>query len=298
MTVYLGNSGHIELLRTSDGQVIKAAVSPADVTPSIFGFSFKDLDDNSAILTGDLIKIRSMDGRNLEWIDASAWDDGQQHPDANLFVNINQAGLIRLFREFEDAINYEMSGRVPLTTFAGAPIPITVEVVNVRTRCLGRVTGYEFNSERNAVDVSQLGEEFRESYGLAISGNGQLSALFDYSLDTCGDDDSDLEIPIYLHQLILRQQLGSTFLAKLFVISRGSGKEIPHELWYEFKAVVTNCALTVTTEDLIRSTINFVSTGPIHLRARFNSNYLLQEDDSLIELERLQDGALELEQQE
>jgi hypothetical protein len=172
-------------------------------------------------------------------------------------------------------------------------------VVNIAPRCLGRVVRYEFNSERNAVDVSQLGEEFRNVYGTSISGSGTLEALFDYSAEACGGDRSlsDAEMAIYLHQLVVRQQLGSAFKAKLYVVTRTAGREQSHQIWHEFDAVVTNCGLSVASGDIIRSTINFVSTGPIHLRTQFISNYLLQEDDGLINLERLQEGGALLVEQ-
>ena len=48
----------------------------------------------------------------------------------------------------------------------------------------------------------------------------------------------------------------------------------------------------------VESRIDFVSTGPIRLRTKFVSNYLTQEDASLIDLEANQSGSLEVEQQD
>lgn len=297
MTVYFGNAGRIELTRSSGAQLIEAVVNESDVTPALNGFSFNDLNDSSALVTGDLVEIKATDGRLLEWLAPAAWDDNQQHRDIRAYVSINQAGMLRLYREFEEAINEVVTARLPMVAFSGAPIQIVVSVENLVSRCIGQVTQFEFNSERNAVDVSQVGEEFRQVYSTAISGNGSLTAFFEYSAGLC--EEAGTELPVYLHQLVVRQQLGAAFKAKLYVITRGSGKEQAHEIWYEFDAVITNCGLTVAPGEPMRSTINFLATGPINLRARFTSNYLTQENDDRILQERLQgDGALEVEQRD
>lgn len=300
MTVYFGTAGRIELIRTSYGQQIEAAVAPADVNTTRNAFGFRDVDDTNAIITGDLLEIKSTNGRKLEWLAPAAWGDGQRHADIKAYVHINQAGQVRLYEEFEDAVNDEVGKRLPVVAFGGAAIPVTIKVEALKTRCLGNVTRYEFNSERDAVDVSQIGEEFRERLGTAISGNGTIEAFFDYAHDVCGSGATILanDFPIYLHQLIVRQQLGSAFKAQFYVIGRNQGADESDEIWYEVDGVVTNCGLSVGVGSAIQSTIQFVTTGPITLKLRLNSNYLLQEDAGRIALERLQDGFIEVEQQD
>jgi hypothetical protein len=301
MTVYFGNAGRIELLRTSHGQVIDAAVASSDLDVAKNSFGFKNVDDTDAVITGDLLEIKSTNGRKLEWLDASAWPGGNQHADIKAYVNINQAGQIRLYLEFEDAVNDEPSKRLPIVAFTGAEIPVEIRVAAVNFRCTGKITRFELNSEREAVDVSQIGEEFRNRLGTAISGNGSLEAFFDYAHDLCQDGTTiqSHDLAVYFHQLILRQQLGSAFKAKFYIITRGNGSDVNDEIWYDVDGVITNCGVAVTPTELIRSTVQFVTTGPIYLRSRFTSNYILQEDGvSRIAQERLQDGYLELEQQD
>lgn len=300
MTVYLGSSGRIELTRSSDGQKVEASVGSADVNPQLSAFGLTDINDASTISTGDLVVIRAVGGRMLEWLDPSCWGDNARHPDITAYANVNPAGLIRLYEEFEEAVNDETDKRLTVTPFTGAPIPITLEVASISARCLGQVTRFEFNSERQAVDVSQLGEEFRNNLGTAISGNGTLDAFFSYSRDICDGEQRvrENELSLYMHQLVVRQQLGAAFKASLYVISRGTGADSDDEIWYEINGVITNCGFSMAPGEAVRSTIQFVTTGPIELKVRLVSNYLLQEDASRIALERLQAGYLEVEQTE
>jgi len=101
---------------------------------------------------------------------------------------------------------------------------------------------------------------------------------------------------------VLRQQLGSEFKAKLFLVQRGANpQELNDELWYEFDAIVANVGIAFEPTQQVRSTINFVATGPIELKVRTITNYLVQEQDgvSRLALERNQGlGYLEVEQEE
>ena len=52
-------------------------------------------------------------------------------------------------------------------------------------------------------------------------------------------------------------------------------------VWYEFDALVTNAAIAVQPTALIRSTIQFVTTGEINLRVKpVDQGYLLQDPDN------------------
>ena len=109
-------------------------------------------------------------------------------------------------------------------------------------------------------------------------------------------------MPIYMHQLILRTEIGSEFHTKFTLVRRGekphgTSEDIDDVIWYEFDARVTNVAMGFVPSEPVESRIDFVSTGPIKL-SKFVSNYLTQEDTGLIDLEANQRGSLEVEQQD
>jgi hypothetical protein len=58
-------------------------------------------------------------------------------------------------------------------------------------------------------------------------------------------------------------------------------------LWWEFDAIVTGSATSFAPGDIVVSTIDFVATGPIHLRASTTPRRkLLQETGDPIVLEQ------------
>ena len=101
---------------------------------------------------------------------------------------------------------------------------------------------------------------------------------------------------------MLRTEIGSSFHAKFYIKSPNTdaaggafaSTQFNDSLWWEFDALVTNSATSFTPSDVIVSTIDFVATGPIKLRARTTQQRkLLQESGDPILLE--QGGYLLLE---
>lgn len=296
MAVYLGTSGRIELQRSSIDETFDSVINPSDVNPTKNRFSFDF--PAGQLLTGDQLEIKATDGGALDFV--AGWG----YPDGKWYIHVDEVGGIALYRDFEDAVNGEALNRVDLT-LPSRNIPIEIKVANNVARCLGQVTSYELNTARDAVDVTELGEEFHRQYATLISGNGSLDCFFDYKSDPCGVDGVDvyaIEEVVYLHQLVLRQQLGSEFRAQLYLIRRGGNPNEPDdELWYEFDAVVTNVGIAFEPTQPVRSTINFVATGPIELKIRTITNYITQEQDLsgrlAVEYNQGQ-GYLETEQEE
>ena len=286
MTIFLGSEGYVELVRTESLQEYSSQVNAADVntTRNRFSFDFPD----GMLITGDRIEFKALDGGNLTFLPASAWNVGEQQPDGDFYVNVDTLGGIRLYQEFSAAVNGEQSGAIQLEE-PGRDIPITVRPVTSSARCLAKVTSYEFNTAREAVDVSELSDQFRKQYSQLISGSGSFNCFFSYDKCLCEATNQPTEEAVYLHQLCIRQQLGAKFRAKLYV-SCGS-----KAVWYEFDALVTNAAITVEPAALIRSSINFVTTGEISLKVKaIDQGYLLQDpDDAFILLD--QDIASKLE---
>jgi hypothetical protein len=298
VTVYLGDAGYVELRRQAINTLFNSVVDPSDVNASRARFSFDFPGD--MLITGDMLEMRAAPGYTLDFIAPSAWDDGQVHDDGIWFVNVDQVGGIRLYDQFDSAVNGEYVGRVTLLDI-DISIPITVKVRDAIPRCVGQITGYEVNTARDAVDVSSLSDEFRENFAGMISGSGQMQANFDYKIGMCQPeyetvDGWEPEMPLYLHQLLVRQQLGSGFSARFMVLARGNAYDENDEVWLEADGVLTNAAVAVEPTGIIRSSFQFVTTGPARWRVRTTTQYILQESRDLLALERMQGrGYLEQE---
>ena len=298
MGIYLGDVGHIELIRKSLEGSKDSIVNPSDVNANRNRFSF-DFEEGY-LITGDFVELATIDGTGLDFVDASGWANGIVQSSGNWYVHINELGSIKLYDNFPDSLDSTAQGRVPLTAIT-RDIPIRVTVRSRDARCLARVTEYEINTSRESVDITVLSDEYRQQYSSLISGSGRLTAHWDYA-PTTGS-----ETVQYLMQLVLRTEIGSSFHGKFYIKSPNTapidGCFDPHHLndalWWEFDAVVTNSATSFAPGDIVVSTIDFVSTGPIHLRARtMPDRYLLQEDTGKIELEQAANSFLVLEESE
>jgi hypothetical protein len=289
VTVYLGVYGQVELTRTSLGIALQGTIQPADISTAKDRFSFDF--DQGTLITGDLVEFSTTNGSPLAFVDASGWDDSTVHEQGTFFIHVDSVGGIFLYRTFANAVEGRSTGRVALSTIASA-LPITYTVQNVTPRMLGQTTSWELNTTRENVDVTALGDNYREMYSTLITGNGRISALFDY-------DDASAESPLYLYHLINRQQLGAAFNAKLSIISRGSGAAISDSIYYEITGILTNCGLALSTDGAISSQFEFITTGPIRLLTGFEADYIVQEQDGIsrIKVESGQpEGFLLLEQ--
>ena len=282
----LGCGGQVELRRKSGDRVYASVVNASDVNPDKNRFSFDF--PAEMLLTGDLLEIRATDGGPLDFITPGSWFVPGVYPDGKFYIHADGAGGVSLYRRFDDAVSGELAGRLDLQ-LPSRDIPISVRVADNIDRIVGEVTTFTLNTSREAVDVTELGDEFRQQHSALISGSGQLNCFFDYERRRC-DNTSEfsstvIEMPVYLHQLLLRTQLGSGFWAKLTLAGRGPkpmgyGEDFDDEVWQEFEAIVTNVAIAFEPTQPVRSTIDFVTTGQLRLRTRMVTNYLVQEDGS------------------
>lgn len=281
-SIYLGNTGAIELQRTTINTPLTSALDPSDVNLAANRFSF-DFDE-AALITGDYITIRSTDGSNLELI------AGHAFPDWAGCVHIDDAGGIRLFPSFDLAIAGERSDSILLQA-PTATQQIEVLSVGRRFRYLAKITDYSITTSREAVDLTSLGEEHRRHYASGlISGQGSLSCFWDFRYEMCdGLNCLDSELSHYLAQLILRVKQGASFRGRFFLLNSA-----PDFVWYDAPlCIVTNVAIAVNAQSAIKAQIDFVTSGPIHLRTGQppshilleDSDLLLQEDGSKLELE-------------
>ena len=286
MGVYLGTIGGIELTRRSTEDALKSIVNPSDVNATRDRFSF-DFEEGT-IITGDFIEIKTTDDTLLDFIDASAWGAYGVQSSGNWYVFIDEIGGVRLYNNFNDSLEGSATGLVPLVAI-NRNIPIKVRVRDRAGRLLAAVTEYELNTNREVVDITTLSDQYRQQYSSLISGSGRLSAQWDYV------NEATQEPVHYLMQLVLRTEIGSSFHAKLFIKSantdaRGgafAATQLNDAVWWEFDGLVTASATSFAPDSVIMSTVDFIATGPIKLRARTTAqNRLLQESGSVILLEQ------------
>jgi len=253
VTVYLGNAGNIELTRDSD-DVITGTITPANVNVNkgMFSFDFS----SGAFVTGDFVEFSS--ASTLSFISGYAYTKG------NWFVSVDQLGGLRLYPTYSDAVAGTSNNRVALAT-PGAAIAVSCKILNSVPRLLANIIRFELSTDREAVDTSSLGDEFRNQYSTLITGSGSIDCIFDYA--TTGQT----EIAVYLHNLLLRQQFGSDFKANLYILTEGQaqGANASNDsVWYEIQGVMTNAAIQCTAGDIIESRFTFVTTGEIKLRVQ------------------------------
>jgi hypothetical protein len=285
MGIYLGCAGAIELTRKSPEGLKYSTINPDDVNPSKKRFSF-DFEDGT-LITGDLLEISTTNGSNLDFIDSSAWLNATVQSSGNWYVFIDDLGGIRLYSNFSDSLRGSMVSAISINAIA-SDIPISVAVRERDSRILGSVSSYELNTNRETIDISVLGDEYRQQYSGMITGNGSLTAFWDYG------PDGDVESIQYLMHLVLRTEIGSSFRGKFYIKSENSDSQTTDQfgakndsLWWEFDAIVTASVLNFTPDNLITGTINFIATGPIKLRSRTSAeNRLLKEDGDGILLEQ------------
>lgn len=305
MAVLLGYHGQVELRRSQVDEEFFGSVAVSDVNTVKDRFSFDF--PSGMLITGDQIEMSTTDGSLLDFVSADGWPTNTVYRDGVFYIFVDEVGAIRLYKTFDEAIAGEVTGRINLAD-AGRTVPISVRVRNNNERILGQVKSFELNTERESVDTTTLSDEFRRQYSGLISGSGRITCFFDYERRsgdplTTGQSSGVIEMPLYVHQLLLRTRLGSEFGAKLTLVGRGpkpygSFEDIDDEVWYEFEARITNVGIAFDPTEPIESTIDFVTTGEIKLRTRYVSNYLLQESNDRIRQEANQSGFLEVEQQD
>ena len=83
-------------------------------------------------------------------------------------------------------------------------------LVEGKERCLAQTVSWSLNTDREVADVTPLGEGFRKNHAVLVSGSGSLECLFDAGVNAC-DENAGVEHSVYLHQLVLRQEIGAQF---------------------------------------------------------------------------------------
>lgn len=197
------------------------------------------------------------------------------------YANVNRLGGIRLFDNFNDAINNERSGEIALANFYGDPIEINVGIRDTRYNTLGSVVSFEINTDRAAMETTSLSDTFKQQYSAGLlSGNGSIECLFSY------EQVSNQDVPLFLLQVINRLDVGSNFKALLSLSSVQQSATFREEVYYDIEAVVTRAGVTVNSDALVACSIDFVTTGEFKIRVGVPPEYILKEDNEAIYLEQ------------
>ncbi len=297
MSVYLGAFGKVELRRKSDLKGFRATIKPSDirVDDKIFGVTVPteldpDPDQNyefGQLITGDEIIIRGFDPsdstgktkKNLTFVQGFTEARIERH------VHVNELGGIRLYNTFAKAVNGLKSEAIDLADIS-SDIDVKIKVIGKKAKILAQVTNYELNTERETIDTTSLSDEFRNRISTLMSGSGRMTCLWEYTGDTTQ------ELPNYLVELILRTKIGSNFRALFYLKAPGHhpGGLLAREndeIFYDFDAVITSCAVQFATDNAVRITADFITTGKVKLRMNtMVDDAITQENGDFIPLDQ------------
>mgnify|MGYP003151002575 FL=1 len=292
MAIYLGSKGRVELQRTFGGREIVTTIDDAEVvaTSKRLGFDAASRGDASELITGDELEIRA--DSNLVFI--SGYTSVKS---GKFFIHVDDLGGIRLYATYAHAVSGGATNAISLVAqSAGWSLDVRLTVQNAIHRILGQVTSYELNTSAEVVDTTALSDDFKNSINGLLSGSGRLESFWDYR-DTVGA--GEYESAQYLHQLVLRSDIGSTFNAHFYLKidgydPSGAGANVANDvIWYDVKGLISNTAIAFNTGQLVKMTADFVTTGEINLKVMTAAEYkVLQENTDNILLE--QDAAANL----
>ena len=281
MGVYFGQSGEIALKRDSLQSTLSTKLDPSDVNTSRRRFSVDH--SSGSLLTGDKVDIATADRSPLKLVSGHTNSAGEYYEDGSWFINVDPVGGLRLYDTFAKAIEGLQSTALALVVPDSAK-DILIKTRNENFRHVANVKDFEMTTSREQVDLTNLGDEFRNQYeaGL-ISGQGSMNCIWEHSYDT-GDRKneygSDPEFPFYLAQLIVRTQQGSDFDG-LFYIYRDPSNSAKN-VYYEANCIITNVAVSVTPAEVIETRVEFITNGVIRLKTGATAGYLLQENSDKV----------------
>lgn len=295
MAIWLGNAGAIRLKRSWQNQVFDY-ITPTGANLELRRFGFED--GITGITTGDRVHFKRVDENGnavedlLDFVDASAWIDGKQHNDGAWYCHADSVGGVRLYNTWAQALRNDPSTAFELNK-ASERYRVAYKNANGNDECLAQITSWTLNTDRDTVDVSGLGDQFRKQFSGMISGSGTIECLFDYDYhlnqENC-EVDYDKELPIFMHKLAVRQEVGSTFTG-MFLMRQAHTMPIAelvdpsraaNELFYLCECVVTNVATELAPTEIIRSSIDFVTTGKIELLFAYPPDHLLADDGGVL----------------
>jgi hypothetical protein len=258
MPYILGGNGFIKFKRGSSVSPLPATVDQANVNTILNRVGIDISTDD--LITGDRINFETSDPNGLLFLTGAP-------KQATYFIQRNNidgksAGGLRLFNTFEAAVNNVRAQEISLVSNWGAvqSIDIKYSIQDLDYQTLGSVRSYTFTTERDAIDVTSLGDSFRRQYEAGLlSGTGTISCIFDY------EGGNSTEASLVMLQILNRATVGSGFDAHL-VLGESLGDNNDLSIYYEVTGVITKAGIDVSTDSVITCEIDFVTTGDIHFR--------------------------------
>jgi hypothetical protein len=281
MSIYLGTSGGVKLQRLAS-TAFTTTVNSADIN---IPQKRLELDfPSGTFITGDRVFIEKVTAGTLDFINGYGSSSG------TFYVNVDTIGGIKLYTTWPASLTGSLDNALTLAA-PSVTYDITLESLGDGLRDLGQVVSFELNTNRATADVTSLGDQFSKSIATLISGSGNISCFWDFA--ALYGSSGELESAQFLHQLVMRQQLGSNFRAALSLKTQDaqsaneSGAEDSQGLFYLINGIITNVAVAFEPSAPIRSEIDFVTTGQIALRyGGATGDLLLQEDSDELVLEQ------------
>jgi len=266
---FTGQDGCIQIRRaTSDFMETVLTVEDLNLTLNRFGFEGSEHN----LITGDRVDLETDDPRGIAWL-----------PVGTFYAHVNAEGAVRAFPTYEAALSNDRSQELTVSTFTGGPIEFIARVRDTTFEPLGGVTRYSFDTDREAFDVTALGDGFAEKLGQGtISGSGTIDCFFDYRRQLNCPAQPVGELGVLLLQLLLRLDMGSAFTAYL-QLAPETDRGLP--VFYEVQGVVTRAGVEVDRYQVIACSVDFVSTGEIRLVIGEPSGYILTEAGDRIQNE-------------
>ena len=274
MGIYLGTAGAIRLRRMFGYKVTE------NITTSKVNTTTNTLDLSSpetAFVTGDKVTL-TRDSGNLDFIVGASGTE-------TYYVHVNTLQGLRFFTSWADALTNADADAQTLQAPTGT-YEITLEKVDQNEKALGQISSFEVSTSRDTEQVASLSESFTRNVSTLISGSGNITCFWNYDSSVSLEEQAN-----FFHNLILSQDVQSEFTAALIMKSSdaaavdGEYVSDDREFFYLVNALVTNVALSFEAADVVRSRIDFVTTGEIKLLFG-NVSSLLQENASKIELEQ------------
>ena len=177
MGVYFGQSGEIALKRDSLQSTLSTKLDPSDVNTSRRRFSVDH--SSGSLLTGDRVDIATADKSTLELVNGHSYEDG------SWYINVDPVGGLRLYDTFAKAIEGLQSTALQLV-IPSASKDILIKTRNENFRHVANVRDFEMTTSREQVDLTNLGDEFRNQYEAGIiSGQGTMTCIWEHSYETC-----------------------------------------------------------------------------------------------------------------
>ena len=167
MAVYLGDNGGIEIRRFVDGDdpidcVLKSDYVNTDVNRFEHPFDTplgpgKGV-ELSPFITGDRIRIETPAKTDNTPRDNVVLLKDNSAPTVEFYVHVDISGNLACYRFFEDAINNVRANRYELVKHTDDQ-ELRISLVEGST-FPGRITSYEFTTDRETVDTTTIGDEF------------------------------------------------------------------------------------------------------------------------------------------